>query len=129
MRPMNLLDKQMKQPEDKVMTPQSESDNAALNELTLTVKVIASNYTTKEELATLNGTVNVLASKLDAMPAQIELAIKTHIDQAFKTHTEMMYKVFATKEELATAVNLQTWRMAAFGSLLLSAGFAFARFL
>jgi len=61
------------------MTPQSESDNAALNELTLTVKVMASNY--------------------------------------------------ATKEELATAINLQTWRMAAFGSLLLSAGFAFARFL
>jgi 2',3'-cyclic-nucleotide 2'-phosphodiesterase (5'-nucleotidase family) len=119
---MSLLDNQMKQSEDKAMTPQSESDNAALNELTLTVKVMASNYATKEELA-------VLKAKVDAMPAQIELALKTHIDQAFKTHTEMMYKVFATKEELATAINLQTWRMAAFGSLLLSAGFAFARFL
>ncbi|WP_373990901.1 hypothetical protein [Duganella sp. BuS-21] len=129
MRPMSLLDKQSKQPEDKAMTPQSESDSAALNELTLTVKVMASNYASKEELAVLNGTVNVLTGKLDAMPAQIELALKTHIDQAFKTHTEMMYKVFATKEEPSTAINLQTWRVAAFGSLLLSAGVAFARFL
>ncbi|WP_255583959.1 hypothetical protein [Duganella sp. sic0402] len=41
----------------------------------------------------------------------------------------MMFKTFATKEELANAVYQLTWRMAAFGSVLLSAGFAFARYL
>lgn len=34
----------------------------------------------------------------------------------------------ALEEELANAVCQLTWRMAAFGSVLLSAGFAFARF-
>lgn len=111
------------------MTPHSESTDDALNDLTMTVKVIASNYATKEELAILSGKVDLFASKLDAMQAQITLELKMYIDEAFKAHTELMYKTFATKSELATAINQQTWRMAAFGSLLFSAGFAFARLL
>ncbi|MYM24842.1 hypothetical protein GTP46_19595 [Duganella sp. FT135W] len=104
------------------MATTTDTNDAALNDLILTVKVIQSNYATKEELAILSG-------KIDAMPRQIELNLKTYIDQAFKAQTEMMYKVFATKAELANTLNQQTWRMAAFGSLLISAGFAFARYL
>ena len=108
------------------MSTQTDPTAAALEELTLSVRVIESNYVTKEELAILSG-------KVDAMPAQIELALKQYIDlrleHAFKTHTEMMYRTFATKEELANVVYQLTWRMAAFSSVLLSAGFAFARYL
>lgn len=114
------------------MTTQTDPTAAALEELTLSVRVIASNYVTKEELAVLSGKVDVLAGRVDAMPAQIELALKHYIDmrleQAFKAQNEM-YRTFATKEELANAVYQLTWRMAAFGSVLLSAGFAFARYL
>ncbi|SDH01875.1 MULTISPECIES: hypothetical protein [unclassified Duganella] len=115
------------------MSTQTDLTAAALEELTLSVRVIESNYVTKEELAILSGKVDVLAGKVDAMPGQIELALKRYIDlrleQAFKAHTEMMYRTFATKEEVANAVYQLTWRMAAFGSVLLSAGFAFARYL
>ena len=108
------------------MSTQADPTAVALEKLTLSVRVIESNYVTKEELAILSG-------KVDAMPAQIELALKQYIDmrldQAFRVHTEMMYRSFATKEELANAVYQLTWRMAAFGSVLLSAGFAFARYL
>jgi hypothetical protein len=45
---------------------------------------------------------------------------------AFQTHA---LHTFATKAELSTAVYQLTWRMAGFTALLLSAGFAFARFL
>jgi chromosome segregation ATPase len=93
-----------------------------LNDLMLTVKVIESNYVTKEELA-------ILSAKVDALSAQILLAVKLDVEQAFRVHTEMMFRTFATKEELANAVYQLTWRMAAFGSVLLSAGFAFARYL
>jgi len=99
MRPVSLLDNQSDQPEDHIMAT-TASDDAALNDLTLTVKVIASNYATKEELAVLSGKLDVLTSRIDDIPSQLELAI-----------------------------NQQTWRMAAFGSLLISAGFAFARYL
>ncbi|WP_432382116.1 hypothetical protein [Duganella sp. P38] len=102
---------------------------AAIEELTLSVRVIESNYVTKEELAVLNGRVDALFERMDAMPAQIRLTFKLDMEQAFKAHTEMMYRTFATKEELSNAVYQLTWRMAAFGSVLLSGGFAFARYL
>jgi predicted metal-dependent hydrolase len=220
------------------MATQTEFDNAALDELTLTVRVIASNYVTKEELAVLNGKIDVLATRVDAMPAQIELAFRLYVDTAIKAlvekydaalksqaehhaaalkeftekydvslkaqvahledvlkahadkdeasfaamtehinigfrsqeakfdealkaqeakfdaalkaqdvkleaalkaqdvkletalkaQTEWMYKTFATKEDLANAMYQLTWRMAAFGSLLCSAGFALGRY-
>lgn len=103
------------------MTTQTDPTAAAIEELTLSVRVIESNYVTKEELAVVDG-------KIDALPAQMELVFRRQMDQAFKSHTEMMYKTFATKEELSNAVYQLTWRMAAFGSVLLSAGFAFARY-
>lgn len=81
----------------------------------------------------LGGKVDVLAGRVDAVPAQIALALKPYIDrrreQAIKAHTGTMCKTFATKEEVANAVYQLTWRMAAFGSVLLGAGFAFARLL
>lgn len=107
----------------------TNSDNTAIEDLTRTVKVIESNYATKEDIAVLNGKIDALTTRIDGMPAQFELAMKLAMDEAFQRHTEMMYKVFATKEELANAICQQTWRMAAFGGLLLSAGFAFARYL
>ncbi|MYM65622.1 hypothetical protein GTP45_02095 [Pseudoduganella sp. FT55W] len=156
MRPTSLLDNQSDQPEDHIMATSTDSNDAALNDLVLTVKVIESNYVTKEELAHLNGKVDGLAgrvdvltdqvsvltnqvgvltdkvsslsAKVDAMPSQLELMIKNQIDQAFKAHMEEMYRIFATKAELAAAINQQTWRMIGFGGLLLSAGYAFARF-
>lgn len=115
------------------MTTQTDPTAAAIEELTLSVRVIESNYITKEELAILSGRIDVLSGRVGAMPAQIELALRQYIDlrleQEFKAHTEMMYRTFATKEDLANAVYLLTWRMAAFGSVLLSAGFAFASYL
>ncbi|MRX07770.1 hypothetical protein GJ697_08000 [Pseudoduganella sp. FT25W] len=107
----------------------TNSDNTALEDLTLTVKIIESNYATKEDLAVLNGKIDALTTRIDGMPAQFELAMRLAMDEAFQRHTEMLYKVFTTKEELANAIYQQTWRMAAFGGLLLSAGFAFARYL
>lgn len=115
------------------MATQTDSTAAAVEELTVSVRVIASNYATKEELAILNGKIDVVTARVDGTPGQIELALKQYIDlrldQAFKAQAEMMYRTFATKEELANAVYQLTWRMAAFGSVLLSAGFAFARYL
>lgn len=115
------------------MTTQTDPTAAAIEELALSVRVIESNYATKEELAILSGKIDVLAGRVDAIPGQIELALKHYIDmrleQAFKAQNEMMYRTFATKEELTNAVYQLTWRMAAFGSVLLSAGFAFARYL
>lgn len=128
MRPTSLLDTQSDQPEDHIMATSTDSNDAALNDLALTVKVIQSNYVTKEELANLSGKVDVLANKVDGMPSQLELMIKNHLEQAFKAHMEDMHRIFATKAELAAAINQQTWRMIGFGGLLLSAGYAFARF-
>ncbi|WP_154377587.1 hypothetical protein [Duganella guangzhouensis] len=68
-------------------------------------------------------------AEMAAFKAQIELSIKIQLDAAFKAHTEEMHRTFATKQELANAVYLLTWRMAGFCALLLSAGFAFARYL
>jgi len=81
-----------------------------LNELTTAVEVIQSNYVTKEELALLSAKVDVLACNL----------------KAFQAHA---FQTFATKEDLANAVYQLTWRMAAFSGVLLSGGFAFARYL
>lgn len=67
-------------------------------------------FATREESEALNGKVDVLAINLRAFEAE-------------------SLRRFATKEDLAQAMYLLTWRMAAFGGLLLSAGFAFARYL
>ncbi|WP_373990900.1 hypothetical protein [Duganella sp. BuS-21] len=104
----SLLDLDSGQPEDG--PPPSTATPATLNELYTAVEVIKSNYVTKEEIALLAGKLDVLAANQQAFQAQ---ALQT----------------FATKAELSNAVYQLTWRMAGFTALLLSAGFAFARFL
>lgn len=63
--------------------------------------------------------------------AKFDAALKAQeakFEAALKAQTELMYKTFATKEDLANAMYQLTWRMAAFGSLLCSAGFALGRY-
>jgi hypothetical protein len=73
-----------------------------LNELFTSVEIIKSNYATKEELAILNGKLDVLACN---------------------------QQTFVTKAELSDAVYQLTWRMAGFNVVLLSAFFAIVRYL
>lgn len=101
----SLLDIEEEPPEGSCPNP-----TATMNELYTAVEVIKSNYVTKEEIALLVGKLDVLAAN--------QLAFQTHALQTF-----------ATKAELSNAVYQLTWRMAGFTALLLSAGFAFARFL
>lgn len=111
----SLLDIDSDQPEDG--PPPSTATPATMNELYTAVEVIKSNYVTKEEIALLIGKLDVLAANQQAFQASM-LAFQTNALQTF-----------ATKAELSTAVYQLTWRMAGFTALLLSAGFAFARFL
>ncbi len=106
MYPKSLLDKESDEAEDG--SPEERSPH--MNELTTSVEVIKSNYVTKEDLAILNGKMDVLAHNLQTFQAEV-------------------YRTFATKDDLSQAVYQLTWRMAGFGALLLSAGFAFARFI
>ena len=110
MRPMSLLDNQSDQPEDQIMVTHNETHDAALHDLALTVKVIQSNYVTKEDLAATNGKLDVLANNLEA----------------FQTHAQ---QALATKAELSNAVYQLTWRMAGFTAVLISATVASVRYL
>lgn len=111
MRPMSLVDNQSYQPEDQIMATNTESTDTAVNDLTLTVKVIESNYATKEDLAILsgenkealavtNGKIDLVANNLQAFQAQ---ALQT----------------FATKADLANMLYQMTWRMAGFTLVLI----------
>lgn len=115
------------------MPTQTDPTVAAIKELTLRLKIVASNCATKKELAILNGKIDLLTGRGDVTAGQTELALKRYIDlrleQAFQARADMMCRTFATKADLTAAVSQLTWRMAAFGSVLLSAGFAFARYL
>ncbi|MYM24841.1 hypothetical protein GTP46_19590 [Duganella sp. FT135W] len=103
----SLLDEEPNQPDDDSSIP--EKQPAIMNELSTAVEVIKSNYATKEELAIISGKLDVISSN----------------QQAFQSHA---IQTFATKAELSNAVYQLTWRMAGFTALLLSAGFAFARY-
>ena len=141
MRPMSLLDNQSDQPEDHIMATSTDTSDAAFNDLTLTVKVIASNYVTKEELATTNGKLDLVASNLHTFQtyAMQTFATKTEVAaisgkldlvasslQAFQTYA---MQTFATKAELANVVHQLTWRLAGFTVVLISAIVGSARYL
>jgi hypothetical protein len=111
----SLLDIESDQPEDDASSTAEKL--ATMNELSTAIEVIKSNYVTKEELAIISGKLDVLANSQQAFQASV---------QAFQTHA---FQTFATKAELSNAVYQLTWRMAGFTALLLSAGFAFARYL
>ena len=111
----SLLDTESEQPDDN--PPSSRAKAAAMNELITAVEVIKSNYTTKEELAIVNGKIDVLINNQQALQASL-LAFQTHAMQTF-----------ATKAELADAVYQLTWRMAGFAVVTISAMAAFVRYL
>ena len=117
MRPMSLLDNQSDQPEDQIMTTDTESHDTALSDLTVTVKVMESNYATKEALAVTNGKLDVTNDKLDHLASSL---------QAFQA---LAFQTFATKAELANAIHQLTWRMAGFTVVLISTMVATARYL
>lgn len=71
------------------MATQTEFDNAALEELTLTVRVIASNYVTKEELAVLNGKIDVLAKEFTE---KYDVSLKAQV-----AHLEDVLKAMRTR--------------------------------
>jgi len=141
MRPVSLLDTQSDQPEDHIMATSTDTNDAALNDLTLTVKVIASNYVTKEELATTNGKLDLVASNQQAFQTYAiqTFATKTEVAavsgkldlvanslQAFQTYAT---QTLATKAELANVMHQLTWRLAGFTVVLISAIVGSARYL
>lgn len=121
MRTMSLLDTQSDQPEDHIMATHTESNDAALNDLTLTVKVMESNYATKEALANLSGTTK---EALAAMNGKIDLLASNQ--QAFQNQA---FQTFATKADLANMMYQLTWRMAGFAAVMISTVIAAARYL
>ena len=125
----SLLDNVPEPPEHGQMEPHACPHTDKLNELAQSVKVIESNYATREALTNLSGKVDHMQLQMQLAFAQQELAIRKTLDEAFKANTAEMHKMFATKAELTNAINQQTWRLAAFFTVLFSAGFAFARFL
>lgn len=110
----SLLDIESDQPDDNSPL---RAKATAMNELITAVEVIKSNYTTKEELAIVNGKIDVLINNQQALQASL-LAFQTHAMQTF-----------ATKAELADAVYQLTWRMAGFAVVTISAMAAFVRYL
>lgn len=140
----SLLDIQSDRPDDALTSPAEKP--VIMPELITNVEIIKSNYVTKAELAATNGKMDTLSAKLDALAltlnhqtdvfkaelaafkAQMELTVKIQMEAAFQAHTAETFKRFSTKQELSDAVYQLTWRMAGFGAVLLSAGFAFARF-
>lgn len=141
MRPVSLLDNQSDQPEDHNMATSTDNNDAAFNDLTLTVKVIASNYVTKEELATTNGKLDLAANNLQTFQtyAMQTLATKTEVAaisgkldliasslQAFQGYAT---QTFATKAEVANVVHQVTWRLAGFTVVLIGAIVGAARYL
>ncbi|MTV38033.1 hypothetical protein [Duganella radicis] len=121
MRPMSLLDNQLDQSEHHSMATFTNSHEAALNDLTLTVKVMESNYATKEALATLSGTTK---EALATMNGKIDLLASNQ--QAFQVQ---VLQTFATKADLANVMYQLTWRMAGFTLVLMSTIIAAARYL
>lgn len=95
------------------MATSTETSDAALNDLTLTVKVIASNYVTKEEAAVANGKLDLVANNAQSFHAHAlhtfttkeeTAATSSKLDllssnlQAFQTYA---MQTFASKAELA----------------------------
>jgi hypothetical protein len=141
MCPVSLLDNQSDQPEDHIMATSTDTNDAALNDLTLTLKVIASNYVTKEELATTNSKLDLITSNqqtfqtyaMQTFATKAELAaVSGKLDlvanslQTFQTHA---LQTFATKAEVANVVHQMTWRMAGFTVVLITAIIGSARYL
>ncbi len=62
-----------------------------MNELSTTIEITRSNYATKEELATLSGKVDVLASNLQAFHATPMLAVTKFSPPCFPIELDWGY--------------------------------------
>ncbi|WP_343730325.1 hypothetical protein [Duganella sp.] len=113
MRPKSLLDNQSDQPEDHVMGTNTESNAAPLTDLAFTVKLIESNYATKEDLAVLSGETK---EALAVINGKIDLLASNQQN-------------FATKADLAKMMYQMTWRMAGFTLVLIGTMVTATRYL